>query len=99
MAEASVSNQGQMQGADAGKCPQGGAPGCVKRWPACRRPAARGGEAHGANSCHSETLTPLNARSGKQRRAGHMPEGGVLGEEWVKEANEATQLTPWRKGS
>lgn len=48
------------------------------------------GEAHGANSCRGETLTPLNVQSSKQRWAEHMPQG----EERV---NGATQLTPWRK--
>lgn len=33
------------------------------------------GEAHGANSCHGETLTPLNAQSSKQHWAAHMPMG------------------------
>lgn len=51
-------------------------------------------EAHGANSCHGETLTPLNAQSSKQRWAEHMPARGGKG---VKKVNEATQLTPWRK--
>lgn len=74
MTEATVSNQGQVQGWG-GAGPQGGALGCAKQWLACRRPDAREGEAHGANSCHGETLTPLNAQSGKQRWAGHMPVG------------------------
>lgn len=43
---------------------------------ACMPSASRSrGEAHGANSCHGEMLTPLNAQSSKQRRAGHMPVG------------------------
>lgn len=90
-----------VRGADGGKGPQGGAPGCVKQWPACRRPAARGREAHGANSCHGETLTPLNAPSGKQRRAGHMPVGEPgwgMGEEGERgeaaDAVEKGELTP-----
>lgn len=33
------------------------------------------GEAHGANSCYGETLTPLNAQSSKQHWDEHMPMG------------------------
>lgn len=36
-----------------------------------------GGKAHGANSCHGEMLTPLNALSSKQRRVEHMPRGST----------------------
>lgn len=54
------------------------------------------GEAHGANSCHGEMLTPLNVQSSKQRWAEHMPMGEP-GWGKVKRVNGAPQLTPWRK--
>lgn len=85
----------KCRGADGGTGPQGGAPGCVKQWPACCRPAARGEGAHGANSCHGETLTPLNAQSGKHRRAGHMPVGGV----WLRNGwRRWMRRHSWRRG-
>ena len=59
------------------------------------------GEAHGANSCHGETLTPLNAPSSKQRWAEHMPMGELgwgRGEEGDRadpaDAVEKGELTP-----
>lgn len=59
------------------------------------------GEAHGANSCRGEMLTPLNAPSSKQRWAEHMPmgeRGWVRGEEgdWGDPADavEKGELTP-----
>lgn len=64
---------------------------------ACMPSASRSrGEAHGANSCHGETLTPLNAQSSVGLDT---CQWGSQGEEWVKKVNGATQLTPWRKGS
>lgn len=56
------------------------------------------GEAHGANSCHGETLTPLNAQPSKQRWAEHMPMGepGWGKGEWGDPADavEKGELTP-----
>lgn len=75
MTEATVSNQGQVW---RGRCREGSSGGCsgVCEAVACVLSASRSrGEAHGANSCHGETLTPLNAQSGKHCRAGHMPVG------------------------
>lgn len=56
------------------------------------------GEAHGANSCHGETLTPINAQSSKQRWDEHMPMGelGWGKGEWGDPADavEKGELTP-----
>lgn len=58
---------------DGGERPLGDAAGGVQGsgLRAVGQPPER--EAHGANSCRSETLTPLNAVASKQRGAEHMP--------------------------
>lgn len=74
MIEATVFNQGQGKGAMEGRVLRGMLQGV---WSSGLRAVGQPpeGEAHGANSCHGETLTPLNARSSKQRWAEHMPVG------------------------
>lgn len=64
---------GPSEGGDGGQRPLGDAAGGVRGsgLRAVGQPPER--EAHGANSCRGETLTPLNAPASKQRRAEHMP--------------------------
>lgn len=76
------------KGGDGGERPQGeaarGVQGSGLR--AVGQPPEK--EAHGANSCRGETLTPLNAPASKQRGAEHMPvRRGRMGE--AKETKEA----------
>lgn len=77
------------EGGDGGERPLGDAAGGVQGsgLRAVGQPPVR--EAHGANSCRGETLTPLNAPASKQRGAEHMPVrrgGGSGGAKGTKDA-------------